>query len=59
MLSGLRWRKLLFNLSIWLTAEIALTLLGLDNIADYAEFIIQSDVTVSFDNAVVTLPTVV
>ena len=59
MLNGLRWKKLLLNLSIWLTAEIVLTVLGLDNLADYGEFVIQSDVVFSLNDAVATLTTVV
>lgn len=59
MLNGLRWKKLLINLSIWLTAEIVLTVLGLDNLADYGEFIIQSDVSASLNDAVAALTTVV
>ncbi len=33
------WHKLLFKLTIWLFAEIVLNLIGLDNIADYSEFV--------------------
>jgi hypothetical protein len=32
-------RKRLTNLLIWLTAEVLLNLVGLDNWADYAEFV--------------------
>ena len=59
MLNGLKWKKLLLNLSVWLTAEIVLTVLGLDNLADYGEFVIQSDVVVSLNDAVAALTTVV
>ena len=59
MLNRLRWKKLLLNLSIWLAAEIVLTVLGLDNLADYGEFIIQSDAAVSLNDAVAALTTVV
>jgi preprotein translocase subunit SecG len=33
------WKKVLVKTTIWLAAEIMLNLLGLDNIADYSEFI--------------------
>ena len=59
MLDGLRWRKLLFNLSIWLTAEIVLTVLGLDNLADYGEFFIQSNAADSLNEAVAAISTLV
>lgn len=32
------WRKLTAHLSLWLMAEICLTLVGLDNLADYSEY---------------------
>jgi hypothetical protein len=36
-----RWKTLLIQGSIWLTSEILLTLVGLDDLADYGEFIFQ------------------
>ena len=59
MLNGLNWKKLLLNLSIWLTAEIILTALGLDNLADYGEFIIQSNGAAFTNDAVAALTAVV
>ena len=35
------WQKLLVKLTIWLVAEIALNLIGLDDLADYSEFIFE------------------
>ena len=35
----LQWHKLLFKLTVWLFAEITLNLLGLDDLADYGDFI--------------------
>lgn len=37
-------RKALTKLLIWLAAEIALNLLGLDELADYSEFVFQDKV---------------
>ena len=37
-----RWPKLLLRTVVWLGAEIALTCLGLDDLADYSEFIFQN-----------------
>lgn len=36
-----RWQKGLAEIAIWLTAEIILNFLGLDNLADYSEFIFK------------------
>ena len=37
----IRWHKLLGKFTIWLTLEIVLNLMGLDDIADYSEFIFE------------------
>ena len=37
-----RWRKLFVDTSAWVTAEVMLNVVGLDNLADYSEFISQS-----------------
>lgn len=41
-----KWGKMVIKLTVWLTAEILLGLVGLDNLADYGEFI-AGDYTVS------------
>ncbi len=33
------WKTLLGKITIWLLLEIALNVLGLDNLADYSEFV--------------------
>lgn len=33
-----KWGKLAVKVTVWLTAEILLSLAGLDNLADYGEF---------------------
>lgn len=35
----IQWNKLIAKLIIWITAEILLSFLGLDDLADYSEFI--------------------
>ncbi len=35
------WPKLLLKILFWLSAEIALSCLGLDDLADYSEFLLQ------------------
>lgn len=34
-------KKLLFKITVWLVAEILLNASGLDNLADYSEFIFE------------------
>ncbi|WP_201026063.1 hypothetical protein [Mastigocoleus testarum] len=51
-----RWKKLFLKTSVWLTAEIILTVVGLDNLADYSEFVLQNQnitqVTEAFSNLI-------
>ncbi|MEA5510975.1 hypothetical protein VB715_14470 [Crocosphaera sp. UHCC 0190] len=35
----IKWKKLLLSLLFWLLTEIFLNFIGLDNLADYSEFI--------------------
>ncbi|EDX76402.1 hypothetical protein MC7420_4658 [Coleofasciculus chthonoplastes PCC 7420] len=39
------WKALLAKTTVWLAAEILLNLLGLDNLADYSEFIFGRQLT--------------
>lgn len=39
---NVRWQKLLVKISFWLAAEILLNLLGIDDLADYSEFLIDN-----------------
>ena len=41
-----RWNKLLTKVVIWLLAEILLNFLGLDDLADYSEFIFEKEIVV-------------
>ncbi|MGK7952506.1 MAG: hypothetical protein AB4368_27895 [Xenococcaceae cyanobacterium] len=36
---NIQWHRLLYKLTIWLVVEIVLNLMGLDDMADYSEFI--------------------
>ena len=40
------WKLLLARLSIWLAVELLLVFLGMDDLADYSEFIFERDSTV-------------
>ncbi len=41
-----RWKKLLVKTTFCLAAEIGLNFLGLDNLADYSEFIFERNAIV-------------
>ncbi len=43
---NIRWKILILKTTIWLVAEIGLNFLGLDNLADYSEFIFEKNVIV-------------
>ena len=38
------WKKLLLRTTLWLVAEIYLNFLGIDDLADYSEFIFERHV---------------
>ncbi len=39
---NIRWQKLLVKISFWLATEIILNLVGIDDLADYSEFIYEN-----------------
>ena len=39
----IKWKKLVFRVSVWLTFELFLECVGLDTIADYSEFVFERD----------------
>ncbi|EAW35941.1 hypothetical protein [Lyngbya sp. PCC 8106] len=41
-----RWKKLITKTLIWLLAELLLNLIGLDDLADYSEFLFERDVII-------------
>ncbi|MDJ0620094.1 MAG: hypothetical protein QNJ63_25700 [Calothrix sp. MO_192.B10] len=51
-----QWQKLFLKTSVWLTVEILLNVMGLDNLADYSEFVFNnqalSQVTEAFSNLI-------
>jgi hypothetical protein len=38
----IRWQKLLIKTSFWLATEIILNLVGIDDLADYSEFVYEN-----------------
>ncbi len=43
-MSKIKWRKLLIIITIWLCSEVVLTLIGLDDLADYGEYLFEKPV---------------
>ena len=41
-MKNINWQKLLVKISFWLVAEIILNLLGIDDLADYSEFVYEN-----------------
>jgi hypothetical protein len=41
----LKWKTFFIKLSVWIASEILLNFLGLDNLADYSEFVFEQDLT--------------
>lgn len=41
-----RWKKLITQTLIWLLAELLLNFLGLDDLADYSEFLFERNVII-------------
>ncbi|MDJ0716544.1 MAG: hypothetical protein QNJ54_20410 [Prochloraceae cyanobacterium] len=46
-----QWQKLWVKIAVWLVAEILLTSIGLDELADYSEFLCQHKEVVSMGKA--------
>ena len=44
------WKQVVYKAGIWLIAEIWLNLIGLDNMADYTEFIFDQDLDSNLKN---------
>ncbi len=51
----IQWKKLWGKIIFWLGAEIVLTLIGLDDLADYSEFLGQQKEVASIEQAYLTL----
>lgn len=54
---SIRWQKLLVSIAIWLIAEIGLTWIGLDDLADCGEYLFKPrEVAVVLSPALQELP---
>lgn len=45
-----KWQLVCYKTGVWLAAEIWLNLIGLDNIADYSEFVFANDIYLNLKN---------
>ncbi|MEM8614106.1 MAG: hypothetical protein AAGF93_18935 [Cyanobacteria bacterium P01_H01_bin.105] len=41
-----RWRFAVCKFFVWLTAEIVLSMLGIDDLADYSEFVFEKNMPI-------------
>ena len=46
----MHWRKSLIYILIWFATEIILNLLGIDELADYGEFVFQKDSVITISS---------
>lgn len=44
-----QWQKMVVKITVWVVAEIILNLIGLDNVADYTEFVFEQDMVILTD----------
>lgn len=50
-----RWKKLLLQTLIWVATEALLTVAGLDDLADYSEFLFDKNISPSLVNLVMII----
>lgn len=43
------WKKMVVKITVWVAAEIILNLIGLDNLANYTEFVYEQDMVILTD----------
>jgi hypothetical protein len=48
-----QWQKACFKVTTWILSEIVLNMLGLDDLADYSEFIFDPEVIISQYHSVI------
>ena len=47
----IRWKLGVCRFFVWLAAEIVLSMLGIDDLADYSEFVFEKDIPVLISQA--------
>ena len=43
----IQWQKLVVKIFFWLLVEVVFSLIGIDDLADYSEFLLMPKITVS------------
>lgn len=43
----IRWKNLVLRSAMWLATEVLLTVAGLDDLADYSEFVFEKHASIS------------
>ncbi len=43
------WKKMVVKITVWVVAEIILNWIGLDNLANYTEFVYEQDMVILTD----------
>ena len=46
----IKYKQLLLRITIWLVLEISLNILGMDDLADFSEFIFEKEFAFNFSN---------
>ncbi len=54
-----RWRKTLIKGTLWLSSELVLGMVGMDTVADYSEFLMNSQLVDHLNQAIATITTVI
>lgn len=47
-----QWQKLLLKILFWLSVEVIFNLIGIDDLADYSEFLLMPKSTVQLDRSI-------
>ena len=43
----IRWKSLVIRSTLWIATEVLLTVVGLDDLADYSEFVFEKHASIS------------
>lgn len=51
----IEWQQLIIKIFFWLLVEIIFTSIGIDDLADYSEFLLMPKVTLSYKNSLAAI----
>ena len=46
---NIEWEKIIFKIVFWLAVEVVLNLIGIDDLADYSEFVLTPKIMIRAD----------